>query len=308
MIRRRNPLWQTEFRLSETPLVLGNETVAASSSDGLGWPDINAAVTTGRPHAFDIQFSASPDLWVLTPMAEADATIGFEKGRENVHFQPNTVFVMPPETPHTVQRNSPSRMLHVFIKAELLSEVAEELFDRPILNFRFISTLGAEDPGTVWIMRSIKELLLSRAEQTDLNIRYLARALTANLFCRYSEASKPELHLRSGGERLTNIQARRVFEYIEANISNEIRLDDLAVAAGLSRSVFILRFKTSMHQTPHQYVMKERVKRGMEMLGKTNLPIGAIASACGFSDHAHFSVVFKKLVNVSPSCFRRENQ
>jgi AraC family transcriptional regulator len=78
--------------------------------------------------------------------------------------------------------------------------------------------------------------------------------------------------------------------------------------AGLSRFHFILAFKDSVGLSPYQYVLAERVHRARGLLSKSELSIADVALAVGFHDAIQLNRVFRKLVGITPTVFRRETE
>jgi len=70
--------------------------------------------------------------------------------------------------------------------------------------------------------------------------------------------------------------------------------------------MFIQQFTVSTGLTPHQYLMKARVKRGQELLAQSTVPIAQVAVLCGFSDPSHFAALFKRTMGLTPSAYRRQ--
>jgi transcriptional regulator GlxA family with amidase domain len=97
---------------------------------------------------------------------------------------------------------------------------------------------------------------------------------------------------------------RRVREYIEANLEENISIQELAGIAGLSMYHFARAFKQSEGVTPHDYLVKCRVHRAKELLSDTDLPMSEIALAAGFSDQSHCARRFREHVGVTPSAYR----
>jgi len=97
---------------------------------------------------------------------------------------------------------------------------------------------------------------------------------------------------------------RRVREYIEAHLENNVSLQVLAGIAGLSMSHFARAFKQSEGVTPHDYLLRRRVQRALELLAGTDLPLSAIAYTSGFSDQSHFARRFRQHFGVTPSRYR----
>jgi transcriptional regulator GlxA family with amidase domain len=97
---------------------------------------------------------------------------------------------------------------------------------------------------------------------------------------------------------------RRVREYIEANLEENISIQVLAGIAGLSMYHFARAFKQSEGVTPHDYLVQCRVRRAQELLSGTDLPMSEIALASGFSDQSHCARRFREHVGVTPSTYR----
>jgi AraC family transcriptional regulator len=97
---------------------------------------------------------------------------------------------------------------------------------------------------------------------------------------------------------------RRVHEYIVTHLNEKITNDALAQAAGLSTCHFAKVFKQTEGISPHRYVLQCRVKRALELLADTNMPLSEIATAVGFSDQSHYSRCFRKTVGVTPASYR----
>lgn len=100
---------------------------------------------------------------------------------------------------------------------------------------------------------------------------------------------------------------RKVTDYIEAFLTEDISLNDLALVAGLSKFHFSRMFKAAVGSTPHQYLMKRRVERAACALAKETASITEIAIAHGFADQTHFTRNFKKIKGITPGKFRREH-
>ena len=114
-------------------------------------------------------------------------------------------------------------------------------------------------------------------------------------------------HLRVSPVRggLAVRQLRRVTDFIDAQISNEITISDLATVAGLSQYHFIRAFKDTIGLPPYQYVLSERIHRAKGLLSKPDLSLGDVALAVGFSDVSQLNRIFRKFVGVTPTSYRR---
>lgn len=99
----------------------------------------------------------------------------------------------------------------------------------------------------------------------------------------------------------------KALRYIRSNACNEIGVDDVATAAGVSRSVLQRRFKTVLKKTVLDSILSVRLNRAKEMLTSTDLPLPDIAERCGFKHQEYLGYVFKKRVGTTPGQYRASN-
>ena len=99
---------------------------------------------------------------------------------------------------------------------------------------------------------------------------------------------------------------RRVKELVHARIEEELSINEMAELAGLSTAHFSQMFRRSTGESPHQFVLRQRVERAKEMLPKPGMRILDVAIACGFKTQQHFARVFRRMCGVSPTEYRHE--
>jgi AraC family transcriptional regulator len=129
----------------------------------------------------------------------------------------------------------------------------------------------------------------------------IATALAQYLWNRYSSSS-PQGKETTGG--MAPALLRRSIEFIRTNLNRDIRLEDLAREAGLSRSHYIRSFRQSMGITPHQYLLSERVKQAQSLIRKGAPSLAEIALSCGFADQHHLARIFRRFTGMTPKMFR----
>ena len=142
---------------------------------------------------------------------------------------------------------------------------------------------------------------------SGINDHAYAETLALLLLWELRHAADPG-HLSRGPVRggLTPRQLRRVTEFIDSQISNDIAILELAAVAGLSRYHFIRAFKDAVGLPPYQYVLSERIRRARALLSNLDLSLTDVARTVGFGDASQLSRVFRKFVGVTPTAFRRE--
>jgi len=77
-------------------------------------------------------------------------------------------------------------------------------------------------------------------------------------------------------------------------------LQELAERAGMSRSIFALRFKETVGSSPMEYLARWRMLLAGDKLTNSSDPIGAIAQSLGYESESAFSTAFKRIMGASP--------
>lgn len=111
---------------------------------------------------------------------------------------------------------------------------------------------------------------------------------------------------RPGG--LAKWQLRKTLEHIDANLAMTIRIETMATLVRLSSGYFSRAFKISVGETPHHYVIRQRVRRAQILMASSPRSLSEIALACGFTDQAHMTRHFTRHVKMTPYVWRRTFQ
>ncbi|PTQ07474.1 AraC family transcriptional regulator [Sphingomonas oleivorans] len=105
---------------------------------------------------------------------------------------------------------------------------------------------------------------------------------------------------------LATWQIRLVAAHIEANLSDTIHVETLAEIARLSSGHFCRAFKTSIGETPHTHIVRRRLERAKMLMLTTSETLSQIACACGLTDQAHLTRLFRQHVGDTPLNWRRK--
>ena len=142
----------------------------------------------------------------------------------------------------------------------------------------------------------------------DTSRRYLMRASALLRVrrgaCADAEGTRP-WESRGG---LLAWQLNRVVDYIETHLAEKIMAMDLADLANVSVGQLIRAFKISVGVPPFHYIASRRVELACMMMSTTREPLSQIAIACGLCDQAHLCKVFRRMIGMSPSAWRREQE
>jgi len=130
----------------------------------------------------------------------------------------------------------------------------------------------------------------------------LAALLAVHLLREYGSPKRSPIRHKGG---LAPLQLRRVLDYIEAHLADELGIVELATIAGLSPHHFGTAFKASVGISPHRFVIERRIGRALQLLRDEERSIAEIACAAGFSSQSHFTTNLRRLTGMTPGQFRR---
>jgi AraC-like DNA-binding protein len=102
------------------------------------------------------------------------------------------------------------------------------------------------------------------------------------------------------------VHIRKALDYIAANYSRPITVQDIAGSVNLSRSRLYRVFLRHISQSPQRYLTEFRVREACNLLQKRTGSIKEIAYAVGFENPLYFSTAFKQVMGKSPRAYMRE--
>lgn len=96
--------------------------------------------------------------------------------------------------------------------------------------------------------------------------------------------------------------------WLDANAGEDVDLETTAGQAGLSPFHFLRVFSKVLGVTPHQYLVRARLRRAARLLVDETLPVTDVALDAGFADLSNFVRTFRRAAGVSPREFRRASR
>src|SRR5436190_17739251 len=104
---------------------------------------------------------------------------------------------------------------------------------------------------------------------------------------------------------LGTARLRRIKELVHAKMEDDLSLDEMAQSVGLSTAHFARMFRKSTGETPHRFVLRQRLERAKAMLRAPEARVLDVAVACGFKTQQHFAQIFRDVWGVSPTEYRQ---
>ncbi len=96
--------------------------------------------------------------------------------------------------------------------------------------------------------------------------------------------------------------------WIDANSQRQIDLDRAAAQAGISPFHFLRLFSGVLGVTPHQYLVRARLRHAARLLADDDRPVTEVAYDVGFGDLSNFVRTFHRAAGVSPRKFRQASR
>jgi AraC-like DNA-binding protein len=139
-----------------------------------------------------------------------------------------------------------------------------------------------------------------RALQEEMDSRQLSAPKSAP-----ANYSLPEPEITDPDKDLMN----RLMGFIEQHLADEaLRIEDMADAVGLGRTVFYHKIKELLGVSPSDFLKQVRMERAEQLVAKSRQTFSEIAYNVGFNDPKYFTKCFKKQTGMTPSEYRNAKQ
>jgi AraC family transcriptional regulator len=162
--------------------------------------------------------------------------------------------------------------------------------------------LDLRDARLASLLRLVADEVRQGSPHGALYATSLSLGLAAYLFTHQGRGGRAPARERG---LLTAAQKSRVLELVQSRLAEDLQLDDLAAAAGVSRFHFLRLFKNSLGMTPHRFVLDQRVAAARRLLEHTSLSLADVAAATGFSSQSHLSTAMRRTLGLPPGKWRR---
>jgi AraC-like DNA-binding protein len=96
----------------------------------------------------------------------------------------------------------------------------------------------------------------------------------------------------------------RAKDLADSRYFDRLGVDDLAVAARLSRAHFSREFRRAFGESPHAYLLTRRLERAAALLRTTDHSVARICLAVGLRSVGSFTTSFTRTYGVSPTAYR----
>lgn len=211
---------------------------------------------------------------------------------------PNSAQIVPAGTLCYSQWSARPTLLAIAFEPALIEKLRREtgVCEEGVVRARF----GMRDPEIDAIVSKLRLELQFGGWSGRPYLEALGVVLAVHLLRNYASARCS----RKTGGGLGSRRLRRVVEFVETHLGEELTQADLARVAELSPHHFASAFRSATGVAPHRYLTERRIARACELLAKSEATVTTIAHALGFASHGHFSESFHRFVGVTPSEYK----
>jgi transcriptional regulator GlxA family with amidase domain len=147
--------------------------------------------------------------------------------------------------------------------------------------------------------------LVERAAQNDWGDRRADELAQTIVACLRQTTEQPQQNSTPERDpKLARDVLGRAIRFVNDNLDSKLRWDDIATACGVDPFAFGRGFKLTSGMTPHQYIIRCRLRRAMKLLAREELTLADIALEVGCSCQSHLTTLFRKHLGTTPGAFR----
>lgn len=224
---------------------------------------------------------------------------------DRVHADARQYLLYPPDPAQHFETERNTDEIYLAIRPTYLRTLGARLLGRPVeRNIRFSPSMSADAPHAR-MLRMTAQLCLNQVPENGETAlapfdAQIQEFIATTLLLHQPHELSSELHGPSALPAPRDV--RRVIDYIQANLTSPIRLDDLITIANVPGRTLNEHFRRFIGLSPMAYLRRERFRLARRMLSEEpELSVTEIATACGFFHLGRFSVNYEQAFGESPS-------
>lgn len=207
------------------------------------------------------------------------------------------ITINPGESIYVEKEQRTEQYLTLLIKPEFMNNIAKEMNLSDNIKF-----LKLQNPFSKELLQAINSFdhETQRSENFQLLLDCLSTQIVILLLREFKTNSNFKKIYLPDSDTCISV----AIDFMETFYSSNITIDDICKEINLSKYHFIRIFKQKKGLSPHQYLLKIRIKKAEELLRSREFSITEVAALCGFISAPHFSNTFKLMTGHSPSEYR----
>jgi AraC family transcriptional regulator len=244
---------------------------------------------------------ATPDYTLILLLQTAPLVrVGFNRQPRWLAVTPGSLLLTPPDVDCEFIGEASGKCLCIVIPKARVEQFSQETGARVDLR----EEEAFRDPRLMQQLAGLWQALVAEGPATRLYADEVTRAVMETLAQR--TGASPRRPARLNRERLAAHTLRRLCEYIEHSLADDLDVTAMAEVANLSPAHFARAFAATVGMTPFRYVMSRRMARAYALLEHTRRSMLDIALDVGFRSPSHFTSRFHREFGVAPRAIRSD--
>ncbi len=262
----------------------------------------HAVILAGRLPDF---YRCHPTSTTIAFLLHGTAKIEWKRGSRLARYvaTPGHFTIVPAGEDNVFRMDRPVQCLKLSFDSAQLRSLVDREWEPNARSVEFTPVHQKNTPEIVALGQAFAALLRSPRRGGGLYAETLWTQIAVQLLWNFSSLPRQG---EPWVQRLSDARVRRVVDYLEASLAEEVALADLADLVGLSPNHFLSAFKKATGKTPHRYLTERRVAKACELLHNPQTPIANVALAVGFSSQSHLTTVFGRFVGTTPASYRAQ--
>jgi AraC family transcriptional regulator len=281
--------------------------VTHKSSSELGWTALHAEIR---------DYPRFEGFVPVAPMAKIALVIGgsgngsaaFKIGRSwrSAPTTPGRIWLRPIGGKYDEYRISSPRVevLDLFLPAAVFTQLSDDYSLPTALDASIRHEGGVQDEVINQIGLALLSEIMSPTAAGRMLVETASLLLAARLVHAHLDSGVVRLPIQPR-HRLDNRRLKRVLDYVEERLCDDIAVVDLANIACLSIFHFTRAFSAATGKSPHRYVSQRRLEWAKVMIAAGRTSIAETAFLCRFSSQSSFTRAFRRATGMTPAGYRR---
>lgn len=233
-------------------------------------------------------------------------------GDKILHFEEGDIYLLGQNLPHVfkdklLEKDSGIESISIFFLKDFMGRGFLELPES-----RLLSALIEESMRGIKIEGQLQEGITEniwKIYKTDGLNRLLILVDTLEQIAQSEDLS----FISSPGYRkpkrlIDGQKINDVFDFMLANYSREVKLEEIADVANMSSTAFCRYFKHHTRKTYSRFLNEIRVGQACKMLVDDKLSVSNICYDSGFNNISNFNRQFKKIIGFTPSAYQKQHR
>lgn len=216
---------------------------------------------------------------------------------------PGDVSLIPAGAESSWRWDTERTSVHIQLTPTFLAQIAQQAGDRDGAASALADCFAIVDPLIHQLAVALYTELHSPSSLGQLYTDSLIHTLGIHLLRTYHTSPIP---IKPASGQFTPQIRQRVLECIEANLTGDLSIAELAACANLSSYHFSRLFRNSFGRSPHQYLIERRIDRARQLVLFSDLPLSQVARLVGIGDQSQLTRHFTRLLGVPPGRLRNE--